>query len=315
MFPVPAAAEASPQRRITDQRTLQLWKKSESYRGVVSFISELADAVVGKKISDDCELSPVVAKVIKAFDEMGRWVAEIPPVQQRARYGNTAFRDWHLRLCARASELMGELLAFRAPDAAEAPHAADELVAYFTDSFGNPSRIDYGTGHELSLIVWFSCLSKLGLLVPADRPAAVLRAFERYLQLMRQLQTTYWLEPAGSHGVWGLDDYQFLPFLFGAAQLVDHDELRPGSIHDADLLEDYSADYLYIAAIRFIKQVKKGPFGEHSPYLNDISALANWQQVASGLVRMYEGEVLGKLPVVQHVKFGHLLPWSSSFQD
>jgi len=71
------------------------------------------------------------------------------------------------------------------------------------------------------------------------------------------------------------------------------------------VLHEESEDFLYFGAISFIKELKKGaPFAESSPMLNDISSLPTWSKVNVGMLRLYEAEVLGKLPVIQHFLFG-----------
>ena len=199
-----------------------------------------------------------------------------------------------------------------------------ELSAYFQTSFGHHVRLDYGTGHESSFQVFLYALCKLGCFgsTPDEPPSAnrlkavTLSIWSDYLAITRVLQTDYMLEPAGSHGVWGLDDYHCLPFYFGACQLqADGDDSTPDSIHDKEKLERDKDAFLYYGCIHYIQSLKKGvPFFESSPMLNDISQLTSWRKVAAGLLKLYEGEVLSKRQVVQHFMFGDIFKanWTPS---
>lgn len=202
-----------------------------------------------------------------------------------------------------------------------------ELCAYLHSSFGHPIRLDYGTGHESSFLVFLFSLFKIKCLdngTTKDKEsqciqfaATAISITHQYLEITRGLQLHYMLEPAGSHGVWGLDDYHCLPFFFGACQLINNEYgYMPSSIHDDMLLEEQEGKrFLYFGCIKFIKSLKRGvPFFESSPMLNDISSLPSWNKVSQGLIRLYEGEVLDKLPVVQHFVFGDIFKatWTPS---
>jgi serine/threonine-protein phosphatase 2A activator len=155
------------------------------------------------------------------------------------------------------------------------------VKVYFDEMWGNRTRIDYGSGMELNWLCWMYvlshlthvnplltnliilsrrlCLKKQNLLQTSHYQAIVTKVFWRYIQVMRYLQSTYWLEPAGSHGVWGLDDYHFLPFFWGSGQLKGHKYIKPRAIHDPEVVEEYSKDYMYFACIQFINSVSHRP--------------------------------------------------------
>ncbi|KAF8071493.1 hypothetical protein FPV67DRAFT_875658 [Lyophyllum atratum] len=297
-----AAFKTLPGPKIKTDHDVQEWKKRRSYQDYAIFLRRLNEAVVGKSLPRASPPGQAIVKTLDLLNTLDRWIDEIPPLESPQRFGNLAFRTWGARLEERVDEILGDLLT--AEYSVVIPHVKPLLLT----SFGSFTRMDYGTGHETSFGLFLLALTLVRFYQPveADETDLVLRAFVRYQEVCWKLQDTYRLEPAGSHGVWGLDDYSFLGYIFGSAQLRDQTDIPVSAV----LQPDFPSRNMYFNLITRIRQVKHGPFHEHSSQLHSIAmGVPNWRKVNSGLFKMYEAEVLGKRVVVQHLPLGGLLEW------
>jgi serine/threonine-protein phosphatase 2A activator len=305
-LPLPSsdlAKSLKPCRRIISPQDMELFRKSSAYTSILGFIFGISDSVKGMTIKQAASMHQPeeILKVLEVLTAAQELLKTNPPLDTGSRFGNPVFRSY---LGAIAKHMDGWHAPLHVPQ-----DFVTELSTYLQNSFGSGSRIDYGSGHEVNFFIWLFCLNRLSLLPPSTFPSIGLIVFPRYLELMRAIQSTYYLEPAGSHGVWGLDDYQFLPFLFGAAQLVGHAYITPKSIHSQATLEQCRQDYLYLDQVAFVNSVKNVEgLRWHSPMLDDISAAKSWAKIEGGMKKMFVKEVLGKLPVMQHFLFGSLVP-------
>ncbi|KAF1966310.1 Phosphotyrosyl phosphatase activator [Bimuria novae-zelandiae CBS 107.79] len=293
-----------PSRRILSPADHELFLKSPTCTLVIAFVFGVSDSVRDRPISSlkGSELTPTVKTIIQIIAEVEKVLERCPPEDTGSRFGNPIF--WTF-----LDEIEKALPSWHAQLGLTDTQQIAEISTYLHNAFGNKRRIDYGSGHELNFFLWLLCLNRLALLPSQTFPALALAVLPAYLRLMRRIQGAYYLEPAGSHGVWGLDDYQFLPFLFGASQLLHHAYITPKAIHNALVLEEESKDFLYLDQVAYVNSVKNvDGLRWHSPMLDDISASKSWGKIEAGMKKMFVAEILQKLPVMQHFLFGSLIP-------
>lgn len=229
-----SSCKGLPTRVISNDAQLAEFKSSPSYMSLVNFIKDLGDASIGLKLSDvtypmslgggaesaTSHTPKGVAWCVELLDRMQGAINNHPAEPNSSRYGNPAFRNW--------LDVMRRIIPeVHRTNPSLPPEHTLEISSYLLNSLGDYQRIDYGTGHELHFVAWLYCLHRVGHFGGAPMAHLSLILFPAYLGLMRSLQRIYWLEPAGSHGVWGLDDYHFIPFLLGAAQLSSKAHCRP----------------------------------------------------------------------------------------
>ncbi|KAK7414601.1 Serine/threonine-protein phosphatase 2A activator 1 [Neonectria punicea] len=331
-----------PAKRIHEGPDVARFLTSLAYRDIGTFILQLNLALCPRHQPDlplprtfplsarppSMPLPASIQALQSLLAKIDSFIGDAPPDPGPRRFGNVSFRKWYAILEERLDQILSEGPLTETMQLGEGK-AKEELSSYLLGGFGSVQRLDYGTGHELSFVAFLGCLWKLGYFKDGNQGGEierqiVLQVIEPYLRVVRKLILTYTLEPAGSHGVWGLDDHAFMPYIFGSAQLTrpinDNEPMplegsvrgapKPSDVTKAAVVEDYRQTNMYFSAIGFINDVKTGPFWEHSPILFDISGIRDgWGKINKGMIKMFNAEVLSKFPVVQHFPFGSLFSW------
>ncbi|KAM0680062.1 Serine/threonine-protein phosphatase 2A activator 2 [Glugoides intestinalis] len=226
------------------------FKSTLAYSIIKDFIFKIDNSIKSEKqlpSPEDC-IIPAIWKIVD----------ETPLSSHKGRYANPAMA----------------LVIEKLEKVTENPH--------LRNSFGNRIRMDFGTGHELNFLCYLYSLFRENR-ISLNQVAAVLND---YFRLVRFYIHKFNIEAAGSKGCWSIDDYLFLPYLFGSSEMFHQ-------ILPVDLVET-------------------GIFNEacknnNSPMLKSICKLS-WPSINHGMFRMYEQNVLGMHVVTQHFIYTDILP-------
>lgn len=128
--PKPKFSFVEPQKEIKNAMEMARWENCETYYDLIGFINSICMCIQGKSLSNKCQMSPTVEKLLDMLQKVEQLAMETPPVDQPQRFGNTAFRAWYQKLKVNAPIYLKEVLPESLHD------ALPEVLPYLLDSFG-----------------------------------------------------------------------------------------------------------------------------------------------------------------------------------
>ena len=326
---------SEPIKHINDDSSninnkIKFFQMTKGYKRIIKYSTKFNKMMMQQELLHDSDTQLIHIFDIYLFSKLNNIIAKYPPLpkeQFAQRFGNIAVRSIHDELAVVYKDILYELLEnllnYRLETNPNKEYKHDiiflnrsvvEISHYFLNSFGNRDRMDFGTGHELSFVAFLAIFDILDLI---EYNTYILKKFfQKYFFLVKALIIDYKLEPAGSHGVWGLDDNFHFSYLIGSAQMINKPLCKPScslnyARDNVDKVNECDFNFL-IWNLQVIGEVKNYKnFKEHSPMLNDIlNSVNDWRRINNGLYKMWVDEVLLKFPVVQHFKFGsYFFPW------
>ncbi|GFE54205.1 serine threonine phosphatase 2A regulatory subunit B [Babesia ovis] len=225
---------------------------------VRAFIQKLNEAAMDRVIPSDLDISTVAHRINTMLATIRQMTNQHKPEDYTGcRYGSKAHTAW----IKDVEELMMQkwddiAKTLQIGESITLPYKIRDIRRYFLHSFGNPMRIDYGTGHEMQFVLFLKTLYDTGIVEDRDLPEVALTVMSSYFQLVQHLIDRYNLEPAGSKGAWGLDHFQFMPFLLGSAQLVSNDNILPSQVVDPATVLEQTDKYIFLQTVDYIKRVR-----------------------------------------------------------
>ncbi|XP_020812687.1 serine/threonine-protein phosphatase 2A activator [Drosophila serrata] len=300
--------------RVLATSDIDLWQTSEAFFTLITYLNDLSTEIQGVLGTADFPVSENIRRLTTIFDKLDAIINTSPPAPQvvdtlasaSLDLGNKGYRRFSRSMHRDIYQILeGALPTTKC-------RYVNELGHYLSGAFGSATKIEYGTGHEMSFLFFMCGLFEAKILRRSvDLASSGLILFDRYLKFVRRMQVTYSVVSANSQGAYALDKFQFVPYIWGAAQLCYNAPFSPQKMLDKDTMEQYK-EYMLIDCVRHVAETEVGPFARHSSQLWSLAALSSWTKIHRGLMFMYMEDILLDFDVLSTLGFGELMSFEKA---